>query len=650
MSKYLVIVESPTKARTIFTILGKDYEVFSSMGHIVDLPPDKLAVEVDRGFKPSYKVIPGKEKILSQLKKKAKNKEIIYLATDPDREGEAISWHIKERLSGDSKLFYRIIFHEITEEALKEALANPTSLDMNKVNAQTARRVLDRIVGYYLSPLLWKKVVRGLSAGRVQSVALKFIVEREKEIKNFKPKITYTIEAKFKTGEFEFTAKLEKYKGKKAVFETREEAQRVIENIEKEKFYVKEITKKEIKRKPPPPYTTSLLQQDAFTKLRFSSQKTMLVAQRLYEGVQIKDKRIGLITYMRTDSFYIAPKAKKEVKGFIKRELGQDFLALREYRYKEKKGAQLAHEAIRPTSVWRIPQEIESFLSSDEKKLYELIWKRFVAFFMKEMILETTKVFLASENAEFIAEGRRLLFEGYTKILGRTEEEKILPSFKKEDKILLCGCDIVQHTTKPPSRFNDASLVKILEEKGIGRPSTYAPTISTLLMRNYIRREKGVFLPTELGIKVCELLVKYFPEIINENFTAFMEERLDEVEEGKVDWRKILEDFYPSFKKKIDEANNIIKKEVDYSDKVCPKCNSRLVIKWSKKGKFLSCANFPRCRYGESITTDITCPQCRKGKLIERRNKRGQVFFGCTEFPECRFTTRELPKEGDTLE
>jgi DNA topoisomerase-1 len=644
MSKYLVIVESPTKARTIFAILGKEYEVDSSMGHIVDLPSKKLSVDIDKGFQPHYRIIPGKEKIISKLKKSAKNKEIVYIATDPDREGEAIGWHIKEKLSKDGKKFYRVIFHEITEEALREAFANPADLDMNKINSQMARRVLDRIVGYHLSPLLWRKVVRGLSAGRVQSVALKFIVEREKEIRDFVPETTYGVEATFKFANNTFKAKLERYKDKKGVFKTKEEANRCAEAIKQENFSIKEIVKKEAKRRPPPPYTTSLLQQDAFNRLRFSSQKTMIIAQKLYEGIQIKEASYGLITYMRTDSFYVAPRAKKEVNEFIKNKFGKDYLPHKEYHYKEKKGAQLAHEAIRPTSVYREPAEINDFLTLDESKLYELIWKRFLASFIKEAKFENTKAFISSQTAEFIAEGKKTVFDGYLRILGREEEQKSLPDFNKGDGVALIGCEVTEHTTKPPPHFNDASLVKLMEEKEIGRPSTYAPIVSTLIRRNYIKREGGYFLPTDLGIRVSDLLIKYFPQIMNEDFTALMEEKLDKVEEGKLEWHKILEEFYPAFKEKIEEATNLIKKEVEFSDKSCPKCAKPLVVKWSRRGRFLSCSDFPACRYAESITSDVVCPECKEGRLVERRNKRGQFFYGCSKFPKCRYTARALPQ------
>lgn len=645
MSKYLVIVESPTKAKTILTILGKDYEVASSKGHVADLPAKKLAVDVNNDFAPHYEVIPGKKKIISQLKKQAKGKEIIYLATDPDREGEAISWHIKEALSKIAKTFYRVTFHEITKEAVEEAFANPTELDINKVNAQTARRVLDRIVGYNLSPLLWKKIVRGLSAGRVQSVALKFIVDREKEIGSFLPQTTYTIDSVFKRGNDEFNAKLNKYRGKKAVFETKEEAQKCIDQIKNESFLVNEIIKRKTEKKPPAPFTTSLLQQDAFNKLRFSSNKTMFVAQKLYEGVSIDDTMTGLITYMRTDSFSISPRAKKEIAEFIQHKFGSNYLPEKEHQYKEKKGAQLAHEAIRPTSILREPEQMENFLVPEEMKLYRLIWKRTLSSFMKEAVYENSRVSLVSQTAEFIAEDKKLIFEGYLKLYEKEEDGKILPDLKQNDPVTFCDCKIAEHITKPPAHFNDASLVRLLEEKGIGRPSTYAPTISTLIMRNYIKRQKGYFVPTDLGIKVSNLLVEYFPETINQDFTARMEDQLDNVEEGKAEWEKILKDFYPSFKDKVDRAGESIKKEVERTDKICPQCAGALVVKWSRKGRFLSCENFPKCRYGESITTDVTCPGCKEGKLIERRNKRGQFFYGCSKFPNCKYTSRTLPEQ-----
>ncbi len=645
MAEYLIIVESPTKAKTISGFLTADYEVISSMGHLVDLAPHKLSVDIENGFQPHYYIIKGKEKIINQLKRKVKDKRVIYIATDPDREGEAIGWHIKERLSKEDKNkdFYRIIFHEITPEAIKEALKTPTTLNIHLVNAQLARRVLDRIVGYNLSPLLWKKVLRGLSAGRVQSVALRFIVKREKEIQDFVPQTTFGVEASFKKGEVIFKARLQRYADKKAVFNTEQEAQLVLEELRRQNFFVKDILKKEVKRIPPPPLTTSLLQQEAFNRLGFSSQKAMLIAQRLYEGVLMDKKMVGLITYMRTDSFRVSPKAKKEADAFIRENFSKDYLLEKEYSYREKRGAQLAHEAIRPTNVSYKPQDLKKFLSSEEVTLYELIWRRFLASRMKEAVFENTRVTIESASAQFIAEGKRLIFDGFLKVLQRGEENIILPTLHKDEVIELVDLGITPHTTKPPSRFNDASLVKLMEEKGIGRPSTYAPTIQTLITRNYIRRQKNFFVPTELGIKVNGILNKYFPEITDEKFTADMEEKLDQIEEGKEEWRKILEDFYPSFRKQIEEANLALKKEIEFSSKKCPRCGRSLLIKWSRKGKFLSCEGFPQCRYAESITTEINCPECKDGKLIERRNKRGQTFYGCSNFPNCSYTCRNLP-------
>ncbi len=647
MGKYLVIVESPTKSRTITSILGKDYEVASSMGHLVDLPPNKLSVDVEHGFTPVYQVISGKEKVITQLKKKAKNKKAIYLATDPDREGEAISWHIREKLSGNKTKFYRVVFHEITEEALHKAFKKPVALDLHKVDAQVARRVLDRVVGYSLSPILWKKIVRGLSAGRVQSIALKFIVEREKDILNFTPKTTFGVEAEFKSQQDKFKARLDKYKGKKIVFDKQAAALDCIAKIRLQDFKVKKVTRKENLKKPPPPYITSSLQQDAFNRLRFSAHKTMFLAQKLYEGVKIGDKSTGLITYMRTDSFHINPRTKKEARGFVAAAFGEHYLAGKEYHYPKKKGAQLAHEAIRPTAVSRTPQELAAVLDEEELKLYELIWRRFLAGFMKEARFESTKAYIASQDAGFDAGGRRILFEGYLKAFGEEKEDNPLPLLTPGQAVSLEDLKVTEHTTKPPFRYNDASLVKLLEEKGIGRPSTYAPIIQTLLLRNYARREKRSFIPTDLGIKVSDLLVKFFPKVINEDFTAFMEEQLDEVERGKAEWNAVLEKFYPAFHKKVKATLNLAKKDIEYSGKDCPDCQGKLVIKWSRRGRFLSCESFPKCRYAESITSGVKCPECKEGELVERRNRRGQNFYGCSKFPQCTYTSRTLPEEAN---
>ena len=643
MSKYLVIVESPTKART-------EYEIVSSMGHVVDLPSSRFAIDIENGFQPVYRVIPGKEKTIQQLKSKSKHKKIVYLATDFDREGEAISWHIREKLARKGLVFKRVVFHEITDSALEHAFKHPHTLDMRKVNAQIARRVLDRVVGYNLSPLLWKKIVRGLSAGRVQSIALKFIVEREKEIQQFIPKTTYSIEARFRSGQEVFKAKLNKYKGKKIIFEDKRRAEAHIEAMQNQDFLVKALQRRQTSRKPAPPYITSLLQQDAFTRLRFSAQRTMLIAQKLYEGTQIGAKSVGLITYMRTDSFHISAEAKRKTKDFVHEVFGDKYLSLKEHRYKKKKGAQLAHEAIRPTSIYRKPQELEKYLSGEELKLYTLIWKRFVATFMKDALYESTKVFINSKEAEFEATGRKIIFDGYLKVYDEPAPENPLPDLKKGERLALEDLTVVENTTKPPPRYNDASIVRLLEEKGIGRPSTYAPTIYTLLKRNYAKRERRVFIPTDLGVKVSNLLVKFFPKVMDENFTAFMEDELDEVEKGLIKWNKVLEEFYPGFKRKVDETLRVAKKEVDFSDKFCPQCKGRLVVKWSRRGRFLSCEHFPKCRYAESITTGVSCPECKSGQLIERRNKRGQNFYGCSSFPQCTYTSRHLPDNSENAE
>lgn len=647
MSDYLVIVESPTKVKTISKILGEDYAVLSSMGHVIDLPAKSLSVDVDKGFTPRYKVIPGKNKVLSLLRAQAKGKKIIYVATDPDREGEAIGWHIRNELKKEAKKFLRVNFSEITPEAVQEAFKAPREFDMNRVWAQTARRVLDRIVGYLLSPLLWKKIVRGLSAGRVQSVALKFIVQRQEDISAFIPKTTYGVEALFAARQEEFTGRLFAFGKEKPPFEKRTQAEEVIEYLKDKKFAVDKIEKKESKRKPLPPFITSSLQQEAFYKFHFSSQKTMLLAQKLYEGIEIESQMVGLITYMRTDSYHIADRAKKEVKGYIRGVYGDDYLVKKEYVYKKKKGAQEAHEAIRPTHVTRDPDSLANHLSGDLLKLYELIWRRFLASFMSEAVYESTKLHIKAGEAVFVSDGRRVVFDGFQKIWEK-EEENRLPEITKGESVKAKKLDFLEHTTKPPPHFNDASLVKLLEEKGIGRPSTYAPTIATLIRRDYISREKGHFEPTELGTKVCKLLLENFPDIMDDQFTAQMEEKLDEVEEGSVTWTKVLEDFYPSFKEAVDEAAKNVHKEVEYTQEICPQCGKPLVVKWSRKGRFLSCAGYPACKFAKSITTGIECPGCHDGELIERKNRRGQRFYGCTAYPKCTYTSRTLPETTDT--
>ncbi|MEW6008702.1 MAG: type I DNA topoisomerase [Candidatus Omnitrophota bacterium] len=654
--KSLVIVESPAKAKTIGSILGANFVVESSMGHIVDLPAKKLGINIDDSFKPEFVVIPAKIKLLNQLKAHAKDKRHVYLATDPDREGEAIGWHIKSEIANpkDAKdKFLRVIFHEITTEAVKEAFKNPQDLDKSKFDAQKTRRVLDRLVGYFLSPFLWRKIARGLSAGRVQSVALRIIVEREREILSFKSKEYWEIEAKLKKKEVqtEFNAKLTKIDNKDPQINNEHEAKSLVQLIKKEQFKVCEVEGKEKKRSAPAPFTTSSLQQEAFNRLHFTAKKTMLIAQHLYEGIELgKLGPVGLITYMRTDSVHVSQNALFEVRDFIATQFGRRYLPEKPNVYKLSKRAQAAHEAIRPTKVLRRPEDLKGYLNNDEYKLYELIWRRFVASQMKPAEMFVTTVKISAGKFLFQATGTQLTFDGFLSVYAEKDEKKEqvkLPALSVGDKLNLINLLPTQHFTKPPPRFSDASLVKFLEEKGIGRPSTYVPIIQTLIFRDYVRRLKGYFSPTELGIKVFDLLIKYFKEIMDLDFTARMEEELDLVEEGDIKWLKVLNDFYPTFRKKLDFANEYAKKEVVTSKEVCPQCGKPMVIKWGRKGRFLSCSGFPNCKFSKSITTGIKCPNegCG-GEVVERRSKRGRFFYGCTNYPKCTFVSNVLPKEN----
>ena len=657
--KKLVIVESPTKARTISRILGKDFSVYSSMGHIIDLPRRKIGVDVDNNFEPTYVVIPGKKKILTQLKKELKKTDIVYLATDQDREGEAISWHLKDRLQDKKKKreFLRVVFHEITPQAIKEAFASTEYIDENKVNAQQARRVLDRMVGYFLSPLLWKKVAKGLSAGRVQSVALKLIVIRERLIESFIPQEYWKIEAllKRKIEKFEeLTAELIKYENKKIELKNEQHSNKIIQELQDAEYLVDSVKKKEKRRKPYAPFITSTLQQDAFNKLKFTTRKTMMVAQQLYEGIELGDEGpIGLISYMRTDSVRIADIALTQIRKFINDNYGHDYLPAKPHIYKSKKSAQEAHEAIRPTSIDRRPQELEKHLSPDQYKLYELIWKRTMASQMKPAVYMTSTIEIAAGKYLFSLSGSILIFDGFLKIYREDGKEtlNLIPDVQKGEKLDLLKLIPSQHFTRPPARYSESSLVKDLEEKGIGRPSTYAPIVHTLIMRNYIRREKGYLACTELGMKVNDILVEYFPNIINIAFTAAMEEELDKVEEGKMQWEQVLRDFYVPFEKKLEFAQKNLKKEVIQTDQSCEQCGRPMVIKWSRTGKFLSCSGFPECRNAKSISSGVKCPNkdCG-GELIQRRSRRGMRFYGCSKYPECTFLSKTLPKEDGTVD
>ncbi|UCB57427.1 MAG: type I DNA topoisomerase [Candidatus Omnitrophota bacterium] len=653
MAKALVIVESPAKAKTINKFLGNDFMVEASGGHIMDLPRRKMGVDVEGDFQPQYVVIPARKKTVSQIKKDAKDKESVYLATDPDREGEAICWHLKQCLNTDAHI-YRVSFREITEGAVKEAFAHPGSIDMHKVQAQQARRVLDRLVGYNLSPLLWKKISRGLSAGRVQSVALKLIVEREREIERFKPEEYWEVDAELKSKGVKksFIAKLDKIGEAKPEIKNKEESDKVLERLGKEKFIVKDIEQKEKKRNPQAPYTTSKLQQEAFNRLNFSANRTMRIAQQLYEGLDIGDEgSVGLITYMRTDSVTISEAALAACRDYLERNFGAKYLPPKPLRYKSRKSAQGAHEAIRPALPLREPDKIKQYLSTDQYKLYTLIWNKFLSSQMRPAVYAVTSVSI-SAGGEFLfkAVGSSVKFAGFMKVFGPISEEKkqILPPLKKGEELTLVKLDTHQHFTQAPPRFSDASLVKTLEENGIGRPSTYAPIIHTIILRDYVRRKKNYFFPSELGFVVSDMLSEHFPRIMDVEFTATLEEELDEIEEGKLDWVKVVKLFYEPFTQELTSAQQKIKKEVISTDEVCEVCSRPMVMKWGRHGRFLSCSGFPECKNARSITTNIKCPQegCT-GMLVERHTRRGRDFYGCSNYPNCKYTTNKLPENTE---
>ena len=644
VKKYLVVVESPTKMRTISNFLSKEYEVKSTMGHIVDLPEERVGVYISKGFQPLFKVLPKKKHILEELKKASIGKEKIFIATDPDREGEAIGYHIKNKIKGRKKQddrFLRVEFHEITEKAVRNAFSSPRNINMNLVNAQIARRVLDRIVGYFLSPLLWKKVKGGLSAGRVQSVALKFIVDREKQIEEFKPRKYWTIEVILKKENFEIKANLVREKDKQIMqIDTYQQAQKILEKIKDQEFKVVNVEEKIRKRLPPSPFNTSSLQQEAFNKLGFSTKKTMMIAQQLYEGVKLPQGQVGLITYMRTDSLKISDIALREILSFIEKRFGKEYLFSGKRSYKKGKFAQEAHEAIRPTDIHKLPEQIKEYLTEDQFKLYELIWKRTVASQMSPAQIKTQRIEIKTEQFYFVSNNQQIIFEGFLKIWPLSIQSQTLPVINKEDILKLCNLQSQEHTTQPPPRYTEATLVKLLEGKGIGRPSTYAVIISTLLQREYVYKKNNSLIPSELGILVASLLNKHFPDLINEEFTAQMEEKLDEIEEGKVVWNSILEEFYNKFKPQLDLAYKNIKKEVITTSRKCPLCGKQLIVKWGRFGKFLSCSGFPECRYSEQFSYG-KCPQCGS-KIVYRRSKKGRGFYACSNYPECKFTTSTL--------
>ena len=658
MSKSLVIVESPAKASTINKILGKNFTVTSSMGHIMDLPKSKMGIDIKKGFTPEYIMIPGKKKIADVLKKAAADVDNIFLATDPDREGEAISWHLANLL-GKKKKIHRIAFHEITRTAIETAISKPGNIDMNMVDAQQTRRVLDRLVGYSISPLLWRKVGRGLSAGRVQSVAVRLIVDRENEIRVFVPEEYWDIEAELRKKDVEnsrFTAKLDRIDDKKIDLKNKEDSVKLVTELEKEKFLVTSVDKKEKKKYSQPPFTTSKLQQEAFYKLRFHANKTMKAAQQLYEGLPIGDEgNVGLITYMRTDSVKLSKESQAFARKYILEKYGSEFVPSMPNAYKSKKSAQEAHEAIRPALPLREPDSIKEFLTPDQYKLYTLIWNRFISSQMTPAVFNVVSVNIKAGRCIFKANGSQKIFQGFSVVYQENEEdkeeEKLLPSLETGEVLDLLKLNPNQHFTKPPPRYSDASLVKALEEDGIGRPSTYAPIIQTIIARNYVKRKENYFHPSELGIIVTDLLIKSFPRILDMEFTAKMEEELDEIEEGREKSVEVLKRFYEPFEKDVEYAKvnmRKVKGEVVKTSEICEKCGKPMVIKWGRLGRFLSCSDFPNCRFAKAIPTGVKCPEpdCG-GMLVERRSKRGRHFYGCSNYPKCHHISRRLPSQSD---
>lgn len=702
----LLIVESPAKVKTLSKFLGKGFHIKASIGHVKDLPKKELGVNVDNQFIPTYVVIQGKEKVLRELKKAAKSADSIYLGPDPDREGEAIAWHIAEELNGKADRVFRVEFNEITERAVKEAMKNPRKINRSLFEAQQARRVLDRLVGYKLSPLLWRKISRGLSAGRVQSVALRLVVDREREIDAFQSEeywsITASLEGKTPP---RFEAKLLQVQGEKAQLKNEQDAQSVLEDVKDKTFCVAKIEQKNRKRSPTPPFITSTLQQEASRKLKFTAKKTMSVAQQLYEGVELgSEGSVGLITYMRTDSVKVSADAQKEARSFISDTYGADYIPSKATVYKSKKSAQEAHEAIRPTLVSRKPADIKDSLTRDQFRLYQLIWNRFVASQMSPAQLLQTSVDIIADKYLFRANGTVVKFAGFTILYrestdGAAEEEGVLPSLSRGEDLKTVEIVPKQHFTQPPPRYNEATLVKDLEAKGIGRPSTYASILSTIQERKYTDKLEGKFKPTELGIVVTDFLTERFPELMDIGFTAKMEDKLDKIEGGTSQWEKVIRDFYDPFEEELDKALEIkgkVKPEDIPTDQTCEKCSSPMVIKWGRHGRFLACSGFPECKNAKPLNggaddapgeaeaqqTDEMCvkcdspmllksgrfgkflacskyPKCKStkalgigvpcpedgGELVEKRTRKGKVFYGCGNYPQCKFATWYRPVE-----
>lgn len=659
MKKALVIVESPAKVKTIKKFLSKDFAVEASMGHIRDLPKSQLGIDVEADFEPKYITIRGKSEITNKLKKEAKNAELVYLATDPDREGEAISWHLSKLLNLDESKIRRVEFNEITKSAVTNAIKNPRKLDMDLVDAQQGRRILDRLVGYKISPLLWKKVKKGLSAGRVQSVAVRLICDRENEIRSFITKEYWSLIAKLSENNRKiFDAKFFGMAGEKLEINDEKTMNQIVKKLEKAKYVVDKVKKGEKKRNNPFSFTTSTLQQEAYRKLGFTTKKTMMLAQQLYEGIDIKGEgTVGLVSYIRTDSVRISEEAKGEAEKYIIEHFGKEFVSPTVRVQKTGKKIQDAHEAIRPSSIFREPENIKESLQKDQFRLYELIWERFTASQMAAAVYDTVNVdILATGKEKYLlkAAGSLLKFPGFLKVYRDGKEDKeeyndvSMPDLAEGQELNLKKLEPKQHFTEPPARYTEATLVKALEEKGIGRPSTYSPIISTIQDRNYVVKDKKLFIPTELGEKVTELMKEYFANIVNEEFTAEMEKMLDEVAEGNIEWKEIIRNFYGPFAEALEVAEQVIGKieiKDEVSETVCELCGRMMVYKQGKFGKFLACPGFPECRNTKAIVIkmDVPCPKCETGELIGRKTKKGKKFFGCNRYPECDFVSWDEP-------
>ncbi|ELG7726497.1 type I DNA topoisomerase [Campylobacter upsaliensis] len=662
MKKDLIIVESPAKARTISNFLGNKYEVMASKGHIRDLPKTSFGIKIEEDhFVPEYRISKDHSALVKELKEKAAKAGQVYLATDEDREGEAIAYHIAKAIGKDENSLPRIVFHEITQSAIEHALKNPRKLDINSVNAQQTRRLLDRIVGYKLSPLLGQKIQRGLSAGRVQSAALKIIVDREKEIRAFVPLEYFSIDMIFSKDLEAELVEFDAKKLEKLSLTNKDRAKLILEECQKAQFVVENIESKERKIAPPPPFMTSTLQQSASNRLGFTPKKTMMIAQKLYEGVKTHQGTMGVITYMRTDSLNLAKEAVKSARELIKEHFGKEYLPSKENIYTTKsKGAQEAHEAIRPTNLSFTPELAAKYLEKDELRLYALIYNRFLACQMNPAISQSEGVFVRGGRALFKISGRRIIFDGYYKVYGDMDKDKILPEFKKGESLKTQKLSMSNHFTEPPSRYSEAGLVKKLESLGIGRPSTYAPTISILSARDYVVIEKKQLVPQEIAFSVTELLEKNFSDIVDSHFTSNLENTLDEIAENKADWQETLREFYYPFMRKIEEGKSTIKSQKTFTklDEKCPECGGELAVRKGRYGEFIACLAFPKCRYSRNLKEDnaekkeakkpngigVKCPKCKDGEVVERFSRRGK-FYGCNHYPKCDFVSNYKPSE-----